>query len=93
MGIWEGVKEGGCPSWVLVKAFMRGFFNLMDLLQWPEGGKVTTFPLLPPRSKKVVESRKISSNPAVVAGTSIKCETMLKRKSDLSEREDQLDCA
>lgn len=28
----KGVKGGGCPVWVLVEAFMRVFFNLMDLL-------------------------------------------------------------
>lgn len=27
VGTWEGVKGGGCPSWVSVKAFMRGFFD------------------------------------------------------------------
>lgn len=40
-----------------------------------------------------MESRKISSNPAEVAEMSIKYKTTLKRKNDLSEREDQLDCA
>lgn len=34
----------------------------------------------------------MSSNPAVVAEMSIKYKTTLKRKNDLSEREDQLDC-
>lgn len=37
-GPWEGVKGGGCPSWVLMKPFMRSFLNLMDLLWWLEGG-------------------------------------------------------
>lgn len=32
VGTCMGVKGGGCSNWVLVEAFMRVFFNLVDLL-------------------------------------------------------------